>query len=60
MRLDGINIKKEFDNLMETYRPFSELAQEEVVFGKDNLMEKYLHLYKDKYPGLLKYNLLCV
>jgi D-amino-acid dehydrogenase len=38
MRLDDINIKKEFDTLMKTYRPFSEIAQEEVILGKDNLL----------------------
>lgn len=42
---------------MITYKPFSEIAQEEVVVGHDDVFKKYVHLWADKYKGLKKYNL---
>ena len=56
VRLDGIDFRKEYDKLMETYKPFSDFAQEEVVIGNEALNQKYLHLFP-KYKGLQKYNL---
>jgi hypothetical protein len=52
-----LDIKKEFDKLMETYRPYSEIAQEEVVLGAENLHKQYTHLWDGKYKGLSRYNL---
>lgn len=56
MRLDGIDFKKDFETLMSTYKPFSDVSQEEVVVGSEALQKKYLHLFP-KYKGLQKYNL---
>ena len=56
LKLDGSDFQKNFDNLMSTYKPLSDFAQEEIVMGKEALQEKYLHLYP-KYKGLQKYNL---
>ena len=56
MKLDGLDIKKEFDKLMLTYGPFSDIAKEEVILGSENLLKKYVGLYQPKYKGLLKYN----
>lgn len=57
MRLDGIDTKKEFDKLMETYGPYSDIAKEEVILGAENLHKKYTHLWSSKYKNLAKYNL---
>ena len=47
--------KKEFDEYMETYRPFGEACQEEIIFGKDEVFQRYISKFP-KYKGLLKYN----
>ena len=57
MRLDGLDLKKEFDKLMETYGPYSDIAKEEVVLGAENLHKQYTHLWDSKYKGLSRYNL---
>jgi len=56
LRLDGIDLKKDFDQMMLTYGPYSQLSQEEVILGHENIMKKYLHLFSHKYKGLSKYN----
>jgi hypothetical protein len=37
MKLEGLDIKKEFDDIMKSYGPFSDIAQEEVVLGAEKL-----------------------
>lgn len=57
MKLEGLDIKKEFEEMMKSYGPFSDIAQEEVVLGAEKLQKQYTHLWTNKYKGLLKYNL---
>ena len=51
LRFEGMDVGKEFEGYMKTYRPYAELLNEEVIVGYENLEKRYLHLYP-KYEGL--------
>jgi hypothetical protein len=55
LKLDGLDIKKEFDKMMETWGPISKLAQEEIIVGHEGIKQNVLNMFP-KYKGLERYN----